>query len=427
MNKTISKTDEVHLLDYLIVLAKRIRLIIYSSAIMTVLTYLILFIQPNEYTSTARLLPTQQNMTIAGQIIDSLGISSISGAGAANSLGGMAALMMGVKTPGEIYVGMLTSDPIFDRIIERFNLREQFQKTYIEDVRKRLSGQVNITVGKDGLILIEVTDEDPRQAAKMANAFTAELDNLLQEMARKEANNYLAFVEKEREQSSINLVKAEEVLRCFSENTSVLQIDAQTRGMLEYTANLRATIDAKEVQMKVLRQQVSPSSYDVKLLETELKSLKDTMRETETKANQNSGADVCLPTSKVPALGLEYFRKVRDAKYQEVIYQMYSKLAELARFDAARNVSMIQIVGQAIPPEKRSNKRLFPSILVGFGTGLLMIFWVFFLELKQRLESSEGEKKRLDLLRATLNEFMQPYKRGFTRLKNLLPSRKSSK
>jgi len=427
MNKNIPETNEVHLLDYLIVLAKRIRLIIYSSALMTVLTYIILFILPNEYTSTARLLPTQQNMTIAGQIIDSMGISSISAAGAANSLGGMAALMMGTKSPGEIYVAILTSDPILDRIIERFNLREKFSKTYIEDIRKELSRQVNIAAEKEGLIIIEVTDEDPRLAAEMANAFTAELDNLLQEMSRKEANNYLVFIEKEREQSSMNLVKAEEVLRCFSENTSVLQIDAQTRGMLEYIANLRANIDAKEVQMKVLRQQVSPSSYDVKLLETELKGLKETLREIDSKSNQNNGAEVCLPTSKVPTLGLEYFRKVREAKYQEIIYQMYSKLAELARLDAARNVSMIQSVGQAIPPEKRSNKRLFPSIMVGFGTGLLMIFYVFFLELKQRMENSEGEKQRLARLLALLDEFMQPYKRSFTRLKNLLPFRKSSK
>ena len=57
-------------------------------------------------------------------------------------------------------------------------------KTYIEDIRKTLSKRADITAGKDGLIIIEVLDEDPQQAADMANAFPAELDNLLQELGR---------------------------------------------------------------------------------------------------------------------------------------------------------------------------------------------------------------------------------------------------
>jgi tyrosine-protein kinase Etk/Wzc len=431
VNKTSPKDDEVHFLDYLIAVAKHIRMIIYGSAIVTVVTYLILLILPNTYTSTARLLPPQQNMTLSGQIIDSLGITSVSGASGANSLAGMAASLMGLKTPGDIYVGILKSEPIFDRIIERFKLRQYYSSSrlpsevYIEDIRKQLGKNANISAGTDGLILIEVTDEDPRRAAEIANGFTAELDNLLQEMARKEANNYLAFIEKELAQTSDNLAKAEEVLRCFSEQTNVLQMDAQTKGMLEYSANLRATIDAKEVQIEVLRQHSSPSSYDVLLQETELKGLKEKLRETEFKSNQNSAGDVCIPTSKVPTLGLEYFRKVREAKYQEVIYQMYAKLMELARLDAARHIPMIQSVGQAIPAEKRSNKRLLLSILVGFCTGFVMIFWAFVLEWKQHLQSNENENQRLALLRTLLDEFLQPYKRGFTRLKNLLRFRKS--
>ncbi len=426
MNKSRPIGGEIQLLDYLIVLAKHSRMIISSSALVTVLTYLILFSLPNKYTSTARLLPPQQNLSLSGQILDSLGITSVSGGAATGGLGGMAASMLGLKTPADLYVGILTDDAISDRIIDRFKLREYYSSSWfpikapIEDIRKKLKKRAEITAGKDGLIVIEVTDEDPRRAAEMANAFTSELDDLLREMARKEAKSYLAFLEKEREQTNKNLAMAEEALRGFSEQTSVLQIDAQTRGMLEYIASLRATIDAKEVQIKVLRQQASPSNYDVMLLETELKGLKEKLRDIDIQTNHNSAGETCLTTSKVPSLGLEYFRIVREAKYQEVIYQMYSKLVELARMDAARNISVIQSVGQAIPAEKRSNRRLLPSILAGFGTGFLMILWAFVLEWKQQIESRESED-RLDLLQ----EYLQPYKQGFSTLKNLLRFRKN--
>jgi tyrosine-protein kinase Etk/Wzc len=428
VSKTSPRDDEVHLLDYLIVIAKHSRMIIYRSVIVTVLTYVILFILPNKYTSTARLLPPQQNMTLSSQIIDSLGISSVSGGSLGGGMGGMAASMLGLKSPADLYVGILTGDTIFDAIIKRFNLREQYSSSYssskpIEVVRKILSSRAEITAGKDGLISIVVTDEDPRQAAEMANAFTAELNRLLLELAREDATNYLTFLEKERDQASRNLAKAEEALRGFSESTSVLQIDAQTRGVLEYVAKLRASIDAKEVQIKVLRQQATPFNYDVVRLETELQGLKEKLRETESQVSQICPGDLSLSTSKVPALGLEYFRLVRETKFQEVIYQMYGKLVELARMDTVRSMPVIQVVDQAMPAEKRSNKRLLPSLLVGFCTGFLMIFWAFVLEWKQQFESSESSNQRL----AQLNEYLQPYKQGFAKLKNLLRFRKTSK
>ena len=124
------------------------------------------------------------------------------------------------------------------------------------------------------------------------------------------------------------LPSAEEALRSFSEKTNVLQIDAQTKGMLEYIASLRANIDAKEVEVKVLQQQATPSNFDLIRLETEVRGLKDKLRAAETKMDPNCVGDVCLPTSKVPALGLEYLRLFRETKYQDNIYQLYCKLAE---------------------------------------------------------------------------------------------------
>ena len=65
--------DEIHLLDYLIVLAKHSQMIIYTTVAVMVLTFLVLFISPNKYTATARLLPPQQNLTMSGQLMDFVG------------------------------------------------------------------------------------------------------------------------------------------------------------------------------------------------------------------------------------------------------------------------------------------------------------------------------------------------------------------
>jgi len=416
VNAPTPDEDEIHLLDYLLVLAKHSQMIIYTSVAVTFLTYLILFVSPNKYTASAKLLPPQQNMTMSAQLLDSRGGGALPTT-SSGGLGGMAAGLLGLKSPGEIYVGMLTSNTILDRIIERFNLRELYGAKFIESARKDLSNSAVISAGQDGLITIEVTDENPRQAAAMANAFVEELDNLLQRMASKEAMSRLSFLEKELAQASHNLTKAEETLRTFSEQRSVIQIEDQTKGMLEYIASLRAAIDAKEVELQVLRQQATPFNYQVINLETELKSLKEKLRAAEAQTDQTCIGDVCIATSKVPALGLEYIRLYREVKFQEGLYQLYTRMVEIARIDMVRDVSVIQTVDQAIPPEKKSNKRGLPAMLTGIATGFMMIFVAFGCEYVQNTAQSETETSRIEQLRIYVKQWRHDAQRVYSQFK----------
>ena len=409
--KSASASDEIYLLDYLIILAKHSRLIIFTSLAVMVLTYLILFLLPNKYTATARMLPPQQNLSMVAQVLESLGGGmGTTKPGGAAGLGGVAGSLLGLKSPADLYVGMLTGNTISDRISERFKLREHYEKKYLEDVRKNLNQRAQISAGRDGLITINVTDESPQRAQEMANAYIDELDSLLRNMAVQEATDRLVYLEKKRTETVQNLSKAEESLRNFSEGSSVLQVDAQTRGMLEYIASLRATIDSKEVQIKVLREQATPFNYDLIKLETELRGLREKLREAGAQESQNlKTGDVMIATSKMPALGLEYLRLYREAKFQEQLYQLYNKLVELARLDEVKGAAVVHVVDLALPPEKRSNQRLMPATIAGLGTFLFMIFLVFVLEYWQASRLQGETANRLKLM----NEYLEPWHRSF--------------
>ena len=407
----VVEAEEIHLLDYLIVLAKHSRMIIFVSAVVTVLTYLVLFVSPNQYTATVRILPPQQNLTLSAQLLNSLGGVGTPGAPLAGAMGGggMAASLLGLKSPGELYAGMMTGNTISDRIIELFKLRQQAK--YIEDARKSLGGRVKIRVDrKDGLITVEVTDKDPKRAAAMANAFPEELDKLLQGLTIQEASGRLAFLEKERSQVNQNLALAENTLRAFSEKNSVLQLDTQTRGVLEYIARLRAEIDAKEVQIQVMRQQATSFNYDMVRLETEVQGLKSKLKTAESQYDQVSVGDVFLTTSKVPALGLEYLRLYREVKFQEGLYQFYIKMVELARLDMVKDVSTVQLIDRALPPEKRSNKRLPLTLTTGIVTFFMLSFVVIIRESLGKAVRSESEILRW-------RELRQEVRRLFSRTK----------
>ncbi len=408
IKKPGSRQEEIHLLDYLIVLAKRSRLIVFGTLGIMVLTYLfLLLIVPVKYTATVHLLPPHQNLTLSGQLLDSMGVSSVP-RGGVGGLGGLAAGLLGVKNPNEIYVGILSGTTIADRIIARFNLRELYKQKYIEDIRKTLSKNTNLEAKDDGLILIEVTDTDPQRAAAMANAFAEELDKLLQEIAHQDAKNQLAFLEQERSQVLANLTKAEEELRAFSEKSGVVQLDAQARGMIAYVANLRAEIDAKEVQIQVLKKQATPHNFDVIRLQTEVSSLKEKLKEAERQVDQACLGEVCLPTANFPGLGLQYLRLLREVKYQNTLYEAMNKMAELARLDVARNSALTQIhyVDRAIPPEKKSKpQRVLITALVGFVTFLLLITSAFGLEYWQKAVREAENAPRLEQMRRHLGEW----------------------
>jgi tyrosine-protein kinase Etk/Wzc len=400
VNEDTNKDDKKGLLDYLVVLAKYGRMIVLTSAAVTILTYLYLFLSPNQYTSTARLLPPQTNLTLSAQLLDSLGGGVTPGAAGSGGLGGLSASLLGLSSPADIFVGIMRSDTIADRIIARFNLRKLYNSKDIESTRNSLMRHVKIDVLRtSSLIIIGVTDKDPKRAAEMANAFVEELDNLLQRLAVQEARGRLVFLEKERAQTNQNLAKAEEVLRTFSEQNSVIQIDTQTKSILEYIANLRAEIDSREVQIQVLRQQATSSNYDMVRLETEAKGLKEKLLNAEKRMDQACIGDVCLNTSKVPKLGLEYIRLYRDFKFQENLYQIYCKLVEIARLDMARNIMVISVVDQALPPERRSNRRMFPAILTGMVAFMMMLFVAFSLEHWQNLQRTEDKAQRLSIIR----------------------------
>jgi tyrosine-protein kinase Etk/Wzc len=407
---------ESSLIDYLIVLAKHSRMIVFTTGAVTVLTFLVLLVLPNKYTATARLLPPQQNMAFSAQLLNFLGAGT-PGAPTGHAMAGMASSLLGLKSPAELYVAMMTGNTTFDRIIECFNLRKLYKENTIEATRKALGKKAKVVALKNGLIAIEVTDKDPQRAAGMANAFYEELDGLLRQITVQEARGRMAFMEKEREQSNQNLAKAENVLRTFSEEHGVIQIDTQAKGVLEYVARLRAMIDAKEVQIKVMRQQATPYNYDVVRLETEIKALRANLLSAEKQYEQACAGDVCLTTAKLPALGMEFLRLYREVKFQDALYQLYTKMAELVRLDMMKDFTVVQVVDRALPPEKRSNQRLLPTLLAGILAFFAMIFVSFSYEYWQNNKDREETSQSLDRLRDSMKQWDHP-------LRGLSPTRK---
>jgi tyrosine-protein kinase Etk/Wzc len=111
-------------------------------------------------------------------------------------------------------------------------------------------------------------------------------------------------------------------------------------------------------------------------------------------------------------------RLFRETKYQDNIYQLYCKLAELARLDAARNVSTVLFVDRATPPEKKSKpKRLLMALIIGFVTFFCMTFYAFLLEFWRHSSTQDNQIRYLEELRFYLRPWREGPKRFWAKMK----------
>ncbi len=158
-SKTLADTEyqnEADMIELLLVLArakKRIFQITIGAAIVAAIISLLI---PKMYTATTTILPQQQNESAVSSMLGQL--APLSGLAAADELG--------LKNPADLFIAMLKSRTIEDRLIDRFDLRKVYGSKRYQDARKELASRSEIIADKGGLISIAVTDRDPARSTR---------------------------------------------------------------------------------------------------------------------------------------------------------------------------------------------------------------------------------------------------------------------
>jgi uncharacterized protein involved in exopolysaccharide biosynthesis len=296
--------------------------------------------------------------------------------GQAGGLIAMAGGAAGIKSPGELYVEMIKSRTVLDRMVDRFDLMKLYKKKYRQDARKKLLELLTVREDrKSGVIVLTVEDKDPKRSADMANAFIEELKTLAGGLAISEAGQRRLFFEEQIRQTKEALTRAEDDIKGFQQRTGAFQIDAQGKAVIEGIANLRARIVAKEVEAKVLRSFATAQNPDLQRIEEEVRALRVELEKVET--GKGRGFDPIMSSERVPEVGMEYLRKLRQLKYNETLYELLVKQYELAKLDEARDAVVIQVIDRAVPPERKFRPKrasivalatvaaLFLSVIIG--------------------------------------------------------------
>lgn len=338
------------LIDTLIVIARFKKLLLGVGVAAAVVASAVSMFLPEVYTASTKVVPPQQSQSGASALLAQLG-------GAAGAIAGAG----GLKNPSELYVGLLKSRTVADRLIKEFDLRKVYDKPTMEKTRKKLLDNTNIVAGKDSMITIDVEDEDPKRAARIANAYVDGLLQLSKTLAVTEAAQRRMFYERQLNTAKNNLANAEYTLKQTMDTRGVISVDADSRAIVETIARIRAQIAAKEIQQNAMSAFITPNNPDYKRVQEELLGLREQLNKLQ---NGNPVAHGDADTGK--AGGLENIKVLRDVKYYQMLYELLAKQYEVARLDEAKESAIVQVLDPAVEPEQRTRPKR--AIIVGIST-----------------------------------------------------------
>jgi tyrosine-protein kinase Etk/Wzc len=389
-----SRDDEISLFDFLIVLAQRRRMVLLVTVACAILSILIAFLLPNWYTATVVLLPPQQNSSLGSAIASQLG-----------NLGPVAALAgggLGLKSPNDMYVSMMKSLTVEDKMIDDYDLRREYRKRLMSEARKAFEKHATVDgTGKDGLIRVSVEDRDPVRAAQLANGYVEHFQGLSQNLAITEASQRRLFFEKQLIATKNSLADAEVALQRTEQTTGLIQLDSQAKALIESAAGLRAQIAAKEVQVQAMQTYATGQNSQVIQAQQELESMRAQLEKLG--GSVDTANSLIVPKGKLTEAGLDYVRKLREVKYQDAIFEILARQFEIAKLDEAKEGALVQVVDPAIPPDRKSSPKraiiVIVSTVAGFFLGILAaLIQAAWARLKEDPESSG----KLDLLHRSL-------------------------
>ena len=386
---------EVSLIEVFTHLAHRKGLITKVTGAAALIGLVLCFVLPVRYTATTRIMPPQQTQSSATMLM-----SQLTGLGG-GSLAAMAGGGMGLKNPNDIYVGLLTSRPIADAIIQKFSLEKEYRAKDMTEARKKLAGFTEVTSEKNGFIAVSVTDKDKKRVADMANAYTDELRILTKTLAVTEASQRRLFYEEQLKQAREALISAALAFQQVQQQKGLVQLDAQAKAMIEGLAALRAQVAAKQVEVQALRSYSTEQNPEVQLAEKELASLESEEAQME---QSNHGPGIAgLGLGNVPSAGLEYLRAEHELQYQQALYDMLMKQYDAAKLDESKDAAIIQIVEPAIEPDEKSAPRRTAILLLFTSAGIIAgCFLALLLRWKELVKADPDIAKQLQNLKNAL-------------------------
>ena len=349
------------------------------TAIGLVASAIIALLIPTRYSSTTRLMPPDQSGQGMASMLAALGKV----AGDVGGASGASGQLLGLKTTGDIFVGVLRSRTVADDLINKFDLRKSYHDKRYADARKDLDSRTDVSSDrKSGIITLTVSDRNPDRAAAMAREYVEALNGIVITLNTTSAHKERVFLESRLGQVEVDLEAAEKDFSQFASKNTALDVKEQGRAMIGAAAQLEGELIAAQTELEGLRQIYTDNNVRVRSVQARIDEYQRQLQKmdgpksdsaAQPPDNQSGDGQSLYPSIRqLPVLGVPWADLYRRTRVEEAIFETLTKQYELAKVEEARETPSVKVLDAADVPERKS----FPPrlILILIGTFLVFVF-----------------------------------------------------
>ncbi len=358
---------------------------------------------PNRYQSSVRLMPPDQGssgLAMLAAMASKNGMGPVMG----GALGGIAGDLLGMKSSGAIFIDIVRSRSVEDRLIDRFDLRKVYRHKYYEETRKELTDSTQATEDrKSGTITISVTDKDRARAQQIAQAYVDELDRMVALVSTSSARRERIFLEQRLQQVKTDLDAAAQQFAEYASKNTVIELNSQTRAMVESASVLQGQLIAAQSELEGLEQIYTPNNIRVRALKARVQELNDQLHKmggkdaslTTNASEGGSDSDQLYPSIReLPLLGVRWAELYREAKIRETVFELLTQECELAKIEEAKEIPTVKLLDPPGWPEKKSSPHRISIVALGsifaFGLGAI---WLLGTAAWQQMDPQDSRKQ----------------------------------
>ena len=365
---------------------------------------IIALVIPHQFKSTVELMPPDQQSAALSAIASlagrSSGASALGGL-AGGGLAGLAGDLLGQRTSGDLFIGVLRSRTVVDALAAKFDLRKLYHQRLWEGAARRLMKRTYIAQDrKSGIIAITVSDRSPQRAAEMAQEYVNQLNLVITQLNTSSAHREREFLETRLQQVNTNLETSERNFSDFASKNVAIDIPEEGKAMLEAGATLEGQLIAAQTELQGLRQIYSDDHIKVRSMQARVQELQRQIANLGGKPENSSDlvsadADPLYPTiRKLPVLGVQYADLLRDTKVQEAVFEVLTQEYELAKVAEAKEVPSVKV----LDPPNIAERKSFPPrrVITIVGTLLSLaggLLWIVAREHWDQLDANDSGKK----------------------------------
>jgi uncharacterized protein involved in exopolysaccharide biosynthesis len=331
---------------------------------------------PVHYEGVTKIVPGENQSAGAGLLGKLAGAGGSAGGGLGLGLDPTA--LLGLKTPGALYVEIMKSRTVQDRLIDRFDLRRHYwmlgpwRAAAYYATRKKLKNFTDFQEDKkSGLITLIYTDYDRQMAADIANAYVDELNRLAADLNTSDAHRERNFLEERLKSAKQELDQASLALSQFSSKNTVMDPQNQGRSMMDAAARIQGEVIAGESELKGLREIYSDDNVKVRASRARIAELQGQLQKLMGSPGTGSGdvsgtSSTTYPSMRsLPVLGYQYADLYRQSKIQETVYEFLTQQYEMAKIQEAKELPTVRVMDFAVPAERKSGP--IRSLVVGLS------------------------------------------------------------